>query len=94
MKQSTIGRVGHPAGAGPGPHDGEQHRVEVLHVDRAAAPEVAVLDLAGERVDLPVLGRRRDDVEVAVQQQPAAVVALPGVPPQCATSEVRPGSDS
>jgi len=47
-------------------HDAQQHRVEVLHVDRAAAPQVAVADLPRERVDLPVLGGRRDDVEVAV----------------------------
>ena len=53
----------------PGPHDREQHRVEVLHVDRAAAPEVAVLDLAGERVDRPVVRRGGYDVEVAVEQQ-------------------------
>ena len=49
----------HRAGAGARPDDREQHRVEVLHVDRAAAPHEAVLDLAGERVDLPVLGGRR-----------------------------------
>ncbi len=42
VKHSTSGRRGTRAGAGPGPHDGEQHRVEVLHVDRAAAPHVAV----------------------------------------------------
>ena len=92
VKQSTIGRSGTRPGAGAGPDDREQHRVEVLHVDRAAAPDVAVLDLAGERVDLPVLGRRRHDVEVAVQQQRAA--RRRAVPPQCATSDVRPGSDS
>src|SRR5699024_654423 len=47
-----------------------QHRVEVLHVDRTATPDVAVLDLAAERVDLPVLRRRRYDVQVAVEEQP------------------------
>ena len=45
----------HPALALPLPDHGEQHRVEVLHVDGPAAPEVAVLDLPGERVDPPVL---------------------------------------
>ena len=39
-------------------HDGEDHRVHVLHVDRAASPHAAVADLARERVDRPVLGRR------------------------------------
>ena len=47
----------------------QQDRVEVLHVHRAAAPDVAVDDLAGERVDLPVGRDRRHHVGVAVDQQ-------------------------
>ena len=45
------------------------HRVHVLHVDRAAAPDAAVPDLPGERVHRPLRRVGRDDVEVAVQQQ-------------------------
>ena len=44
----------------------------VLHVDRAAAPDVAVLDRAGERVHAPVRRLGGHHVEVAVQQQRAA----------------------
>ncbi len=79
VKHSTIGPLRLGARPGPRPHDGEQHRVEVLHVDRAAAPQVAVLDLAGERVHLPVVGLGGDDVEVAVQQQ-RVVAAAPAAP--------------
>ena len=64
-------------GAGPGAHHREQHRVEVLHVDGAAAPQVAVLHLAGERVHRPVVGLGGHDVEVAVQQQRVAVAGAP-----------------
>src|SRR6478752_6589644 len=74
VKQSTIGR------AGTRPYDGEQHGVEVLHVDRTAAPHVAVLDLAGERVDLPVLRGGGYDVEVAVEQQRSPVPGRPAAP--------------
>ena len=68
---AVRGRIGRRAGA----HDAEQHRVEVLHVDRAAAPDLAVLDLAGERVDLPVRRLGGYDVEVAVEQQGRPAVA-------------------
>jgi hypothetical protein len=53
----------------------------VLHVDRAAAPDVAVGDVAAERVVGPLLRRRRDHVEVREQQQrlaAGAVAAQPG----------------
>ena len=49
--------------------DGQHHRVHVLHVDRAAAPDAAVGLLAGERVVAPVRGVGRDHVQVAVDQQ-------------------------
>ena len=64
--------------------DGEDHRVHVLHVDGAAAPDAVFLgagaagagaagacgaDVAGERVDLPVRRVGGDDVEVAVDEQ-------------------------
>ena len=92
VKHSVIGRSGTRAGRGRGPDDGEQHRVEVLHVDRAAAPQAAVADLARERVDLPVLGGGRDDVQVAVQQQRRRRAGP--VPPQLGDTLVRPGSAS
>ena len=76
-------------GPGARPDHREQHRVEVLHVDRPAAPQVAVPDLAGERVDLPVLRGGRDDVEVAVQQQ-RALVAGPGGAPAPSGDDRRP----
>src|SRR5262249_42736972 len=48
---------------------GQHHRVHVLHVHGAAAPDVAVAYLARERVHRPVGGVGRDDVEVAVDEQ-------------------------
>ena len=47
-------------------------RDHVLHVDRAAAVDVAVGEVGRERVVGPALGRRRDDVEVREQQQRVA----------------------
>lgn len=60
---------GAQARAGPGADSGEHHRVHVLHVDGAAAPDDAVADLAGERVDGPVRGLGGHHVEVAVDEQ-------------------------
>ena len=60
------------AGAGPVADQRQHHRVHVLHVDRAAAPDVAVALLAGERVHAPLGRIGGDDVEVAVHQQRAA----------------------
>ena len=57
------------AGAEDVGHRRQDHGVHVLHVDGAAAPQHPVADLAGERVDAPVLGDRGDDVEVAVQDE-------------------------
>lgn len=62
-----------PAGAhalpGPATDHREDHRVHVLHVDRATAPHDTVADLAGERVHGPVVGLGRYDVEMPVDQQ-------------------------
>lgn len=63
------GTVGDGSGPGPGPDDREHHRVEVLHVDSAAAPHVAVPNLAAERVDPPVRRLRGHHVEMPVDQQ-------------------------
>ena len=69
--------LGHVAGLLPCPHRREEHRVEVLHVDGATTPHVAVPHLAAERVDLPVRGRRGHDVEMPVQQQPTPLTGRP-----------------
>jgi hypothetical protein len=45
------------------------HRRHVLHVDRAAAPKVAVVDFAGERAVLPPRRVGLDHVDVRVQEQ-------------------------
>jgi hypothetical protein len=58
----------------------QRHRVHVLHVDGAATPEAAVLDLAAERIDAPVVRVGRDDIEVAVNEQRTATLILAGHP--------------
>jgi hypothetical protein len=72
---------------------GEDHRVHVLHVYGAAAPDAVLVgagaagagaggacgaDVAREGVNLPVRRIRRDDVEVAVQQQRRPALVLTG----------------
>ena len=78
--EEDEGRVagGLGAGAGEVPDVREDHRVHVLHVDRAATPDAAVALLGGEGVDLPVGGVGRDDVEVTVHREagPRGVLAL------------------
>ena len=66
---TTTSRGGRSPRARPLPDHRQQHRVHVLHVDRAAAPDEAVPLLAGERVHRPLARVGGDDVEVAVQQQ-------------------------
>jgi hypothetical protein len=61
--------VGNHAGPLTRPHDREQHGVEVLHVDGATSEQVAIHDLGRERVDLPVGGARRDNIEVAMDEE-------------------------
>jgi hypothetical protein len=63
----------HDAGALEVPGDRDEHPAHVLHVDRAAAPHVAVFDGAGKWVHAPVRRLGRHHVEVPVQQQRAAV---------------------
>ena len=55
--------------AGPLADHREQHRVRVLHVHRAAPPQHAVADLAGERGHAPGRRVRGHHVEVPVHQQ-------------------------
>ncbi len=47
----------------------DHHRDAALHVERAAAPEPAVHQLASERRMRPLLARGRDDVDVPVQEE-------------------------
>ncbi len=65
-------------GSSPRPDHAQHHGVEVLHVDGAPPPEAAVDDLPGERWLRPVVGVRRNHIEVPVDQQRAhrAVGAL------------------
>ena len=55
--------------AHPLPDDREDHRVHILHVDRAAPPHAPVGDLPGERVERPVAGVGRHHVQVPVDKQ-------------------------
>lgn len=54
---------------GPAPHHGQDHRVHVLHVDRAAPPDDPVADLPREGVNAPVGGLGRHDVQMTVDEQ-------------------------
>ena len=49
--------------------DAELEGDHALHVDRAAAVDVAVGDIGRERVVRPAIGRCRDDVEVRQQEE-------------------------
>ena len=56
--------------AGLGANQGsDHHRHTALHVERAAAPQVAVDDVAAEGTVAPVLVDRGDDVDVALEEQ-------------------------
>ena len=57
-------------------HDGEDHRVHVLHVHRPAAPHHAVVDRSFERRDGPVGCDGRHDIEVQVDGQRVRVGVL------------------
>ena len=64
------------------PDDAELHRDHRLHVDRAAAVDVAVGQVRRERVVAPALGRRGHDIEMGQQEQRLAarpVAAQAGV---------------
>ena len=52
-----------------------EHRDAALHVERAAPPDVAVDELAGERRVRPGLSRRRDDVDVSLEEERLRVAA-------------------
>ena len=87
MKQSTSGRSGTTPARARARTVESSIGVEVLHVDGAAAPELALVDLAAERVQLPVARRRR------VRRRGARGTSdgSPWSPPQRASTLVRPG---
>ena len=62
-----------PRGTPPLPRhlsdDREDHRVHVLHVDRATAPEQPIALLPAERVDLPVARLGGNHVEVPMEHE-------------------------
>ena len=89
MKISRIGRRGPPRPA-PGRGRRQHHRVEVLHVDCAAAPNATVDDLAGERWHRPVGRLGRHHIQVAVHQKWRQRCARLRVPSR-ATTDVRRG---
>ncbi len=70
----------HDAVAAEPAGDRDHHRVHVLHVDRAAAPHVAVLHRTGERVHRPLRRLGGHDVEVPVDEQRATLAVRPGQP--------------
>ena len=74
-----MSRAGLRPAANHAPRSREVHRVDALHVHRAAAPDHAVPDLAAEGIDAPVLGEGRHHIEVSVhhERRPRAILALP-----------------
>ncbi len=60
------------------PQHRQEHRIHVFHVDRAAAPDAVLGDLAGERVHPPVSRVGRNHVQMTVDEQggPGRVCAL------------------
>ena len=64
--------AGSPGLVGQESHDADLHRDHGLHVDRAAPPEVAIGDVGGEWLVGPPVGRCRDHVEMAEQQERSA----------------------
>src|SRR5512132_380653 len=75
--QLEVAGQRHPQ-PGQQPHHGHAHGHHLLHVDRAPAPDDAVVDLAGERRVAPAPGLGRDHVDVAVEQQRGRSPVAPG----------------
>ena len=75
--QLEVAPQGHPE-PGQQPDGGHAHGHHLLHVDRAPAPDGAVVDLAGERRVPPAPGLGRDHVDVAVEQQRGRVPVAAG----------------
>ena len=65
-----------PGFAGQQPDDPEFHRHHRLHVHGAAAIDVAIGEVGGERVVAPALRWRGDDVEVREEEQRVAAAAI------------------
>jgi hypothetical protein len=79
-----------PSEPGQEPDDHGAHGDHVLHVDRAAAPDVAVGQLRRERRVTPPPGLGRDHVDVPVEQQRALVPGLGGPEPHDQVGPARP----
>ncbi len=76
--------------AGEPEHDLQLHGRHALHVHGTAAVDVAVGDLARERVARPALGIGRHDVEVRQEEQrPAARAVAPEAGDDVAASGIR-----
>ena len=71
------------------PRHRDHHADHVLHVDRAAAPHVAVLHRAGERVHAPVGSLGGHHVEVAVNHQRTPIGVGAGQPGEDVSSARR-----
>jgi hypothetical protein len=76
-RQHHVARRAPPL-AQPLPDHRDHHRVHVLHVHRAAAPDAVVARLAGERVHLPVARVRGHHIKMTMDEQrgPGPVLAL------------------
>ena len=83
--EDEIPRWHHAVAPEPAGHR-DHHRVHVLHVDRPAAPHVAVLHRSGERVHRPLRRLGRHHVEVPVHEQGPAFAVRPREPAE----DVRP----
>src|SRR3546814_20964880 len=71
------GTVRHRTDASPGSDNREPHRVEILHFEGAASPQVDVLHLPGARHDLHVLPGRGNHTLGTVQTQRTAGPVTP-----------------
>ncbi len=69
QEREYDGPAREPSRAYPVADHRQDHRVHVLHIDRAPAPYTAIGDLAGERIMRPVGGVGRDHIQVSVDQQ-------------------------
>ena len=83
----------HDAGPPQLPGDDDHHADHVLHVDRAAAPDIAVFDRAGKRVHAPFGRFGRHHVEMPMDQQGATRAVGAREPGEHIAPPGRPGFD-
>ena len=89
-REDEVARRHDPVAAEPA-GDRDHHRVHVLHVDRAAAPHVAVLHRTGEGVHRPLRRLGGHDVEVPVDEQRATLAVRAGQPAEDVAASGRAG---